>query len=190
MAPERPLFVQEVKQKHPRKPVEVWVQDEARLGQQGTLTNVWAEKGSRPSAVRQTECEWAYLFAAVNPVSGVSSALITPTVNTDYMNEHLRFISQEAGADKHVVLVLDQAGWHLARALKIPDNITLLHLPPYSPELNGAERIWDYLRSHYLSNRIYKDYDELFEAIKTAWNSLEAQRLKSLTHTQWIERAA
>lgn len=176
--------------KHPDKRIEVWVQDEARIGQQGTVTRVWAERGSRPSAVRQTEYEWAYLFAAVNPVTGASSALITPTVNTSYMSEHLRFISREAGPDAHVVLVLDQAGWHVAKALKVPSNITLLHLPPYSPELNGAERIWGYLRSHYLSNRIYTDYDHLFDAIKTAWNRLDAQRLKSLTRTEWIERAA
>jgi len=170
--------------------VEIWVQDEARIGQQGTLTRVWAEKGSRPAAVQQTEYEWAYLFAAVNPLTGASSALIAPTVNTAYMNEHLAFISQEAGPAVHVVLVLDQAGWHGAKDLRVPANLTLLPLPPYSPELNGAERLWGYLRSHYLSNRVYKDYDQLFEAIKTAWNSLEAPRLASLTHAPWVERAA
>ena len=173
----------------PGRHVEVWVQDEARIGQQGTLTRVWAQRGSRPAAVRQTEYEWAYLFAAVNPLTGVSSALIAPTVNTHYMNKHLQFISREAGPEVHVVLVLDQAGWHVAKALKVPKNITLLHLPPYSPELNGAERIWGFMRSHYLSNRIYKDYEELFEAIKTGWNRLDAERLKSLTQTAWIERA-
>lgn len=178
------------RQQQQPKRVEVWLQDEARIGQQGTLTRVWAERGSRPSAVRQTEYEWAYLFAAVNPLTGASSALIAPTVNTHYMNEHLRFISEEAGPDVHVVLVLDRAGWHVAKGLKVPANVTLLHLPPYSPELNGAERIWAYLRSHYLSNRVYKDYDELFEVIKAAWNSLDPARLASLTHTEWIERAA
>jgi len=151
-----------VKQEHPDQNVQVWFQDEARLGQQGTLTTVWAEKGSRPTAVRQTEYEWCYLFAAVNPMNGASSALVAPTVNTELMNRHLEFISQEAGPKTHVVLVLDQAGWHTAKALKVPSNLTLLPLPPYSPELNSAERIWDYMRSHYLSNRIYRDYDELF----------------------------
>jgi transposase len=175
---------------HPGKRVEVWQQDEARIGQQGTLTRVWGERGSRPSAVRQTEYEWAYLFAAVNPMTGASSALIAPTVNTQYMNKHLAFISREAGAGVHVVLVLDQAGWHVAKALRVPENITLLHLPPYSPELNGSERIRGFLRSHYLSNRVYKDYDELFEAIKAAWNRLEPGRLKTLTRAAWIERAA
>lgn len=116
--------------------------------------------------------------------------MIAPTVNTHYMSEHLRFISREAGADVHVVLVLDQAGWHVAKALKVPSSITLLYLPPYSPELNGAERLWFFLCSHYLSNRVYKDYDELFEAIKQAWNHLNADRLKTLTRAEWIERAA
>jgi transposase len=179
-----------VKQKHPQQAVQIWVQDEARIGQQGTLTRVWAETGSRPTAIKQTEYQWAYLFAAVNPLTGASSALIAPTVNTAYMNEHLRFISQAAGPDVHVVLVLDQAGWHVAKQLKIPNNLTLLHLPPYSPELNGAERIWGYLRSHYLSNRVFSDYDDLFDAIKQAWNQLDAQRLASLTHASWVERAA
>ena len=162
------------------------MQDEARIGQQGTLTKVWGETGSRPTAVKQTEYEWAYLFAAVNPSSGASSALIAPTVNTSYMNEHLRFISEVAGPQTHVVLVLDQAGWHVAKALQVPANVTLLHLPPYSPELNGTERVWAYMRSHYLSNRLYKDYDAIFEALQKAWNSLTPERLASLTHTDWI----
>lgn len=179
-----------MKDKHPGKRVEVWQQDEARIGQQGTLMRVWGETNSRPAAVRQTEYEWAYLFAAVNPLTGAGSALIAPTVNTHYMNRHLQFISPEAGPDVHVVLVLDPAGWHVARALEVPENMTLLHLPPYSPELNGAERIWSFLRSHYLSNRVYRDYDELFEAIKVAWNGLSPERLRTLTHVQWVERAA
>ncbi len=104
--------------------------------------------------VRQTEYEWIYVFGAVNPANGKSSALLAPTVNTDYMNHHLRFISEQAGRDVHVVLVLDRAGWHIAKALEVPANITLLHLPPYSPELNPVERLWAYIKSHYLSNRI------------------------------------
>lgn len=172
------------------KSVEIWFQDEARIGQQGTLTHVWAETGSRPAAVKQSEYEWLYVFAAVNPVSGESSAILTPTVNTHYMNEHLRFISQQAGADRHVVCVLDQAGWHVAKALKVPSNITLLHLPAYSPELNPIERVWAYLRSHYLSNRAFKDYDDIFDSVRHAWLQIDQTRLRSITHTQWITPAA
>lgn len=183
-----PPFVQNVKDRHPDRQVQVWFQDEARFGQQGTLTKVWAPRGSRPTAVKQTEYEWVYLFAAVNPLTGQSAAILTPTVNTDYMNEHLRLISLEAGPDAHVVLVLDQAGWHRAKALKVPDNMTLHHLPPYSPELNPIERVWAYLKSHYFSNRIFRDYDNLFAASRDAWNRLDNGRLKSLCGAKERER--
>lgn len=169
--------------------IEWWFQDEARIGQQGTLTTVWAETGSRPTQVRQTEYQWVYLYAAVNPTSGASSAMLAPTVNTAYMNEHLKFISAQVKPGAHAVLVLDQAGWHVAKALEVPANLTLLHLPPYSPELNPVERVWAYLRSHFLSNRIYKDYDQLFDIAAAAWNKLDEPRLKSICHTAWIERA-
>lgn len=173
---------------HPEHAVEVWLQDEARFGQQGTLTRVWAETGSRPTAVKQTEYEWLYLFAAVNPITGESSAMLAPTVNTGHMNAHLQMISEQVGVQRHVVLVLDQAGWHVAKALEVPENITLLALPPYSPELNAIERVWLYLREHYLSNRVFADENELWNACRQAWNRLDEQRLKSICRTQWIER--
>jgi len=150
------------------------------------LTTVWADCGSRPSAVKQTEYDWIYLFAAVNPLTGASSAMLAPTVNTDYMNAHLEFISRQAEANQHIILVLDQAGWHVAKGLKIPPNITLLHLPPYSPELNPVERVWASLKSHYLSNRIFRDYDDLLASCGKAWNSLTDARLQSVCRTDWI----
>lgn len=186
MAAARPLFVQEIREAQAEKQVEVWFQDEARFGQQGTLTTLWADRGSRPSAVKQAEYDWIYLFAAVNPLSGESSAMLAPTVNTDYMNAHLAFISRQAGPNKQVVLVLDRAGWHVAKGLKIPSNITLLHLPAYSPELNPVERIWAYLKSHYLSNRVFLDYDDLLAVCGDAWNSLSEERLQSVCRTEWL----
>jgi transposase len=172
-----------VREEHPDRCVEVWFQDEARFGQQGTLTNVWAERGSRPTAVKQTEYDWCYLYAAVNPETGKSSALLAPSANTDYMNAHLAFISEHVGPDRHVVLVLDGAGWHKSKTLKVPDNLTLLRLPPYSPELNCIERVWAYLRSHYLSNRVSKDYDDLFISGREAWCALTESDLRSICHT-------
>jgi transposase len=177
-----------VKQQHPDRQVEVWMQDEARVGQQGTLTRLWAQTGSRPTAVKQTEYEWLYLFAAVNSMTGESSAMLAPSVNTDLMNAHLRMIGEQVGPDRHVVLVLDQAGWHQAKGLQLPENLTLLPLPPYSPELNPIERVWAYLRSHYLSNRVFEDEDHLWQACREAWNHLDEQRLRSICHTQWVER--
>lgn len=147
---------------------------------------MWAPKGSRPVAVKQTEYEWLYAFAAVNPRTGESCAILAPTVNTDFMNQHLRAISRQVGPTRHVVLVLDNAGWHVAKALKVPDHITLLYLPPYSPELNPIERVWAYLKSHYLSNRVFIDYDDMMGICTDAWNQLTEQRLASLTNTSWI----
>ena len=110
MAQRRPPFVREVAAAHPRQRVEVWFPDEARVGQQGTLTRRWGLRGSRPTALKQTEYEWVYLFGAGNPVTGDSSALLAPMVNTEYMNHHLRFTRERVGLEVHGVLVLDRAG--------------------------------------------------------------------------------
>lgn len=102
------------------------------------------------------------------------------------MNHHLRFISNEAAEDVHVILVLDQAGWHLAKDLQVPSNITLLHLPPYSPELNPIERLWAYMKSHYLSNRAYVNYQDIFNTAKTAWNKITHEQFRSICNAKWI----
>jgi transposase len=182
----RPLFVRDVKAAHPGKTVSVWFQDQMRAGQQGTLSTVWDDKGSRPTRVKQTEYAWVYLFAAVNPLNGNSAALLAPHANTDYMNAHLRFIGEAAGPDEQIVLVLDGAGWHWSKELIVPANVTLLHLPPYSPEISPPERLWRTLRQDYLSNRAFADYDELFEQVKTAWNRLAPEQLMSITETDWL----
>ena len=186
MAGRRPFFVQRVRETHRDRKVEVWLQDESRVGQQGTLTHVWAQRGSRPQRIRQTAYKWGYLFGAVNPQTGASSALISPTVSTALMSDHLRMICEEAGEDRHVVLVLDGAGWHHSKSLVVPKDMTLLFLPPYSPELNAIERLWAYLKSHYLSNRVYSDEAEIDAALREAWNALDPERIKSVTSTAWI----
>lgn len=154
--------------------------DEARFGQQGTTTRMWAPRGSRPTAVKQTRYEWVYLYAAVEPLSGASVALQAPHVNTGTMNVFLKMLSEELGERDHAVVIMDQAGWHRAKKLAVPDNITILYLPPYSPELNPVERLWAYLRGHYLSNRVFDDYDHLLAAGADAWQKLTPDRLRSV----------
>jgi hypothetical protein len=163
--------------------------DQARIGQQGTLTRIWARTNSRPTAVRQSEYQWVYLWAAVEPATGVSVAMITPTVDTALMNRFLAGLSSTLAANEHAILALDNAGWHVARALRVPQNITLLPLPPYSPELNPVERLWAWLRSHQLSNRIYQDYDDLLKETDRAWLTLDAQTIKSICACPWMQRA-
>jgi transposase len=166
--------------------VRVFFMDEARFGQQGTTTRVWAKRGSRPTAVKQTRYEWVYLYAAVEPATGASVALQAPHVNTGTMNVFLKMLSEELGPMDHAVLIMDQAGWHKSRALRAPENITILYLPPYAPELNPVERLWAYLRSHYLSNRAYDGYDHLLQAGATAWQRLTPERLRSVCACDYI----
>jgi len=86
------------------------------------------------------------------------------------------------------VPVLDQAGWHRSKSLQVPGNITLLPLPPYSPELNPIERVWSWLRSHHLSNRVFCDYDDLLQSGTRVWNTLTPERLRTLCRVEWLER--
>jgi len=169
--------------------VRVMFMDEARIGQQGTLTNVWALKGSRPAVVKQTRYEWAYLYAAVEPATGFSSAIIAPDVNTATMSAFLNVLSKEVEAGDFVVLIMDQAGWHKSGRLRVPDNIAVLFLPPKSPEINPVERLWHYMRSHYLSNRAYDDYDHIREAAGRAYRALTPDVLRSVCRCDYIERA-
>ena len=164
--------------------------DEARFGQQGTITDVWARTGSRPRAVRQTRYDWVYLYAAVEPASGESAALVAPYVNTGTMNAFLKILGAERKADEHFVLIMDQAGWHKSRELQLPEGITVLLLPPYSPELNPVENLWHYLRSHFLSNRSYEDYDALLSAGTEAYRKLTPEVIQSVCCCDYIEGRA
>ncbi len=123
------------------KPIEVWFQDEARVGQQGTLARIWARRGSRPRAPRDRRYAWAYLFGAVCPERAVGAGLVLPYADTEAMGLHLAEISREVTPGAHAVVVLDGAGWHDTPALRTPENLTLLPLPRYSPELNPVENV-------------------------------------------------
>jgi len=169
--------------------VRTFVMDEARLGQQGTLTRVWARTGSRPAAVKQTKYEWVYLYAAVEPATGGSVALLAPNVDAGTFNVFLGMLSEELKPGEHAVLILDGAGWHKSKSLVMPDNVTCLLLPPYSPELNPVENLWHYLRSHYLSNRAYADYNDLLDAGSQAWRRLTPDVIKSVCRCPYLERA-
>ena len=92
--------------------------DEARVGQQGTLTRMWAPQGTRPRAVRDHRRTSVYLFGAVCPERGVGAAVVLPLVNVEAMNVHLAEISRHVTEGAHAVLVLDQAGWHTCPSYK------------------------------------------------------------------------
>lgn len=150
------------------RPLEVWFQDEARVGQQGTLTRVWADRGTRPRAPRDTRYQSAYIFGAVCPDRGATAALVMPQADTAAMSAHLVEISKTVAPGAHAILVLDGAGWHGAKALQVPDNITLLPLPPYAPELNPVENIWAYLRANKLAISVFDTWAPRFLTVFAA----------------------
>lgn len=170
------------------KPIELWWQDEARVGQQGTLTRIWAERGSRPRAPRDQRYDWAYLFGAVCPARDIGAALVLPNADGEAMNLHLVEISHHVTPGSHTVLLLDGAGWHKPGGkLQVPDNISLLKLPSYSPELNPVENVWQFLRQNQLSNRVFDSYPAIVDACCDAWNKLAAEpgRIQSIATRPW-----
>ena len=177
---------------HPDQEIRTYHQDEARFGQKGTITRVWARKGSRPRAVRQTGFTSLYVLAAVCAATGAVSALIMPELNTVVVNLFLEQFSRELPAGVHAVLIWDGAGFHTGAELVVPSNVSLIQLPPYSPELNPVENLWHSLRAHHWSNRRYQDYNELQEeAVRSLCAVCEdTETVKSVCNAPYLQRGA
>jgi DDE superfamily endonuclease len=126
----------------PGTEIELWWHDEARIGQKNKITRRWARRGTRPRAPHDQRTLWAYIFGAICPAKGKGAGLVLPYCDTQSMVAQLEEISQAVAPGAHAVLLLDQAGWHVSAKLPVPDNITLLQLPPRSPELNPVENVW------------------------------------------------
>jgi transposase len=158
------------------------------VGQQGTLTHVWSERGSRPPAVRDDRHDSAWLFGAVCPERATGAAVVMPWVSSEAMSEHLALIGQAVASDAHAVLVCDGAGWHQSGGrLRIPPNLSLLPLPSYAPQLNPVENVWEYLRANYLSISVWDTYDQIVDACCRAWNAFisDTHRVVSITRRDW-----
>jgi transposase len=171
------------------KTIEIWFQDEARVGQKGSLSRLWAKRGSRPAQPCDQRYQSGYIFGAVCPARDLGAAIIVPKANADAMNTHLAEISHHIAENAHAILIMDQAGWHGVNCMKPPKNITPLRLPPYAPQLNPVENIWQYLRQNYLGSRIFETVDDIVDACCEAWNNLinEKGRIKSIASREWIK---
>ncbi len=148
---------------------------EARIGQKNKLTRRWAKRGTRPRAPHDQRTEWAYIFGAICPAKGKGAGLVMPYCDTQAMQAHLAEISTGVDPGAHAVIILDQAGWHLSAKLNIPDNITLMPLPPRAPELNPVENIWQFMRDNWLSDQIFTSYNDIVTICCEAWNKLIEQ---------------
>lgn len=158
-----------------------------RVGQKNPITRRWARRGTRPSAPKDQRTASAYLFGAICPKLGKGADIVMPRCETRAMTLHLKAIARTVAPGAHAVVLLDQAGWHTTKALQVPDDVTLLPLPPRCPELNPTENIWQFIRDNRLSNRIFTSYEDILDHACDAWNLLvdEQWRIMSIGIREW-----
>jgi transposase len=139
--------------------------------------------------VKQTEYEYLWVVGAVCAETGQAEAILSPHLNTEVMNAFLREFSCALAPDVHAVLIWDGAGFHRSGRLQVPANVSLVELPPYSPQLNPIENLWHYLRSHFWSNRWYENYDALMNAAIDAWRkaALVPEIIQSVCRAKYLE---
>lgn len=169
--------------------VEVWYQDEARLGLKPILRRVWARRGCRPHVVSRTRYEWVYVYGFVHPISGRCYWLILPTVNTAVMSQALAEFARDVGAgpEQPIVLVLDNAGWHTSHDLVVPPGIELVFLPAYTPELQPAERLWPLIREG-MANQSFADIEAVQARLVDRCLAVSATRdvVRAHTNFHWL----
>jgi transposase len=173
--------------------VELWAEDEARLGLKPVIRRVWAPVGQRPTATVKRRYEWTYLYGFVRPTTGEVFWLILPTVNKELFSMALGEFAKEVGAgeDKRILLVLDRAGWHTSGEVELPEGIHLEFLPTGSPELQPAERLWP-LSNEAIANRLFEEISEVEDALLERCVELldQAGTIKDLTNYHWWPQAA
>ena len=171
------------------KRVEIWFQDEARLGQKNGRVRLWAKTGSRPRLPADQRYDNAYLFGAICPLRGTGAALMLPKANTPAMQMHLDEISRNVAAKAHAAVLMDRAGWHKTDKLEVPQNLTIILLPSRSPELNPVENVWQYLRANWLAISVFDDYDAIVDACCAAWNRFadDPEVISSITSRAWAQ---
>lgn len=174
--------------KNPEKEVVITFQDESRYGQKTQRTRVWAETNSRPIMIKQLGYKNAYIFGVVNPINGDAFGIINSHVGEDFMQLFLDQYSLQLKENQHSIMIVDGAGWHHAKSLIIPENITLHFLPAYCPELNPIERLWKWIKEHYLSFKIYKTCDEILEAGALAWKNVNPEIIKSVCASRLVTK--
>jgi transposase len=173
---------------YPQATIELWSSDEHRIGLKPILRRVWALKGSRVKAIVTQRYQWMYLYGFVHPESGKTSWLLMPTVNTAVFTMVLSAFAKEQGVgpNKHILLVMDQAGWHKSNDLVIPEGLHVLFLPSHSPELQPAERLWP-LSNEPLANRVFTSLDELeqVQVDRCRWLQDHPEAIRGRTSFHW-----
>jgi hypothetical protein len=168
--------------------VRLMFQDEARFGRMVRIRRCWAQKPMRPTVCNGYEREFLYVYGAVSPMQGQLDWMIAGEMNTVRMTEFLAQVSA-AHRREFIIMVVDGASSHVAKDLVVPKNMRLLRLPPYAPELNPQEHVWDELREKEFPNRVYADMASVRAQLEAGLPRLAGDRkaLRSLTAWPWID---
>lgn len=161
------------------------------MGQKNKRIRRWARRGTWPRIPHDQRTKSAYIFGAICLEKGKAAGLIRPACNTPAMQAHLEEIGATVAPGAHAIVLLDQVSWHTFKHLAVPANITLLPLPPRSPELNPVENLWPFIRDNWLSNRVFATYDDILDHSCRAWNNLVDQpwKIMSISHRNWAHRS-
>ena len=177
-----------LKEKYPEAEIQLWSEDEHRLGLKPILRRVYVPEGENPIANVNWRFKWLWLYAFVRPYTGETYWWIIPYVNTKLFNRVLEDFARELklGAKKRVLLAIDQAGWHISKELKVPEGLDLILLPSHSPELQPAERLWTMVDEP-IANRSFETLDDLEEVLFRRCQSLLQQQnlIRGLTGFHW-----
>lgn len=161
-------------------------QDEARFGRISDTRRCWCPKPVRPLCYAMVTQEYTYAYAAVS-MDGELDTLILPLTNSDCMQVFIDEVASRHPEDR-IIMILDGAGWHTSGLLTVPDNMRLIPLPPYSPELNPTEYLWDELREKSFHNHVFNSIDALEVHLEESLRDLEAdrERVRSIVAWPWI----
>ena len=162
-------------------------QDEARFGRIDDPRRCWAPAPLRPMVRSAIVRQYTYAYAAVSPMDGVLDSLVLPEASTEAMNIFLAEVSARH-PDEFIVMVLDGAGWHRAHALIVPENVWFHFLPPYSPQLNPAENLWDDLREKGFHNQVFPSLDAVEDRLveQLARMERDQERVQGIAGWAWI----
>jgi transposase len=170
-----------------KEPIRLMFQDEARFGRITDTRRCWCPKPVRPIVTAMVTQEYTYAYAAVSIADGELDTLILPHVNGNCMQLFLNEVAARH-PDDHIVMVLDGAGWHQSQELALPENLCLLKLLPYSPELNPVKHLWDELREKAFPNLVFDSLDALERHLESALREMENDiaRVRSIVALPWI----
>jgi putative transposase len=160
-------------------------EDEAGFGRISEPSYCWAPMGVRPVVPCHRVREYVYTYGAVDPHDGSKCFIIGRKSNTAWMNEFLSVLSKQF-KDDIILLCVDNASWHKSKSLKIPENIRITYLPPYTPEMNPIEQIWKEVRKDGFKNTLFKTLDALIDKLCDSLNSLTESVIKSVCGRKWI----